>query len=166
MIQPENFWRMWETLCTRFGREADREEAALYLEYMEDMGMEEDQVERAARVVWASREFFPRPLDFVLAAHSDLLGKLRRAAMDYRTSEAAGWLTIVGGRPSLGLEVVRALGGIEQVAKMVDRGPDTFRREVEAHLDHVLAEMMTDTLPALGGPSGEVGTLPAATRED
>lgn len=65
MIDPEVWWRTWEKLCKRFKREPEQEEAGDYLTYLEGGGFDTEGAIRAAEVCWATREFFPRPADFV-----------------------------------------------------------------------------------------------------
>lgn len=158
-MKEEVFVPVWQALCQRFDHDVDLDEAQAYMDYLDTLGMEEDDFLQAAGRVWATREFFPRPVDFVLAAHAGLLSQIRKSALAWSKHER-GWLAMAGGKDSMAMEVVRSLGGMDQAMKLLDRGPDVFRREVEAHLDQVL--MSKDHLPALGGPSGEVGTLPAA----
>jgi len=65
-IDPEAWWQVWERkLCKRFNREADQEEASDYLEYLEQHGLDTATALAAASQVWATREFFPRPADFI-----------------------------------------------------------------------------------------------------
>ena len=149
MMDVEVFVDVWDRLCRRFGRDMDREEAMAYMDYLEAMGMGTEDFVAAARVVWARREFFPRPVDFIMASHSGLLMRLQTAALEYRQHDDARWLQTVGGRPSLGLDVVRALGGMEHVAKLLDRGTDVLRREVEDRLGRVLDGRTMEGAPPL-----------------
>lgn len=134
MIEREAFVGGWARLEERFG-EHDGSDA--YYEYLTDR-LTTAQFTAACRTVWATREFFPRPVDFVIAAHADLLSRIRQTAIAWSKDDGT-WLTKAGGKDSLAMDVVRSIGGVDQVLKLLDRGPGTFRREVEAHLDTVLA---------------------------
>jgi hypothetical protein len=67
MIDRHEFWAAWERLCRRFGRDLDKDEARDYHGYL-DPQLDTEEFLDAARKLWASREFFPRPDDFLDAA--------------------------------------------------------------------------------------------------
>jgi hypothetical protein len=67
MIDKHAFWAAWERLCRRFGRELDKDEAEDYHNYLDNQ-LDTEAFLAAARKLWASREFFPRPDDFVEAS--------------------------------------------------------------------------------------------------
>ena len=67
MIDKREFWSAWESLCRRFRRELDKDEAAEYHGYLSPQ-LDTEAFLIAARKLWASKEFFPRPDDFLEAA--------------------------------------------------------------------------------------------------
>ena len=66
MISHEVFMACWPRLCVRWGRTVGREEAALYYRFL-SARMDTEEFEIAAEMLWATREFFPKPADFVAA---------------------------------------------------------------------------------------------------
>ena len=67
MVNKRRFSEEWKRLCKRFNnRELDTEEANDYFEWLSER-MDTDRFLEAARHLWATREFFPRPVDFVEA---------------------------------------------------------------------------------------------------
>lgn len=65
MIDSAKFWPEWQRICKRFGRTAEASEAGDYLEYLDACGLDTQQAVEAARMVWATARFFPRPSDFL-----------------------------------------------------------------------------------------------------
>lgn len=65
MIDPVKFREIWAHLCARFNREVDANLAVSYLEYLTEL-MDTEEFVIAARAVWATGRFFPRPADFVV----------------------------------------------------------------------------------------------------
>lgn len=158
MDPAEFFTNVWTPLCRRFGKDLGQtDEAALYLEYL-NARLSEEQIRGAARALWATREFFPRPADFVLAAHAGVLRSLRSAAQAYTKDNRAPWLDMIGGRDSLGHQIVQAIGGgIGQIQALADRGAHVLRQEVD--------EVMNDLLLADGRePSALLPPAPSRAR--
>lgn len=162
-MTPERWWELWSRLCKRFRREIDAEEAALYLDYI-GLRLSGRQIEEAAQALWATREFFPRPVDFVLAAHVDVLRQVREAGQAFRENRnvslnnqnGRNWVQIAGGHDSMALAIIRQLGGIMEVEGLLGRGPAAVRREVEA----TLAAIVLDEAKAL--PESDYDLLGAA----
>lgn len=163
-MEPERWWQLWEVLCRRFGRQPLHDEAAMYLEYLDAL-LAPWQIESAVRAVWADREFFPRPADFVAAAHSDVLAKLRRAAWAHQSEPHAGtWALLVGVPDSLAFRVLKELGGITEVVTLLNRGTSAFRQVVEAEMSELLREDARQLPPLL--PANEERSLPKPTSSD
>jgi hypothetical protein len=74
MIDPAEFQTVWRHLLTRFGKTYDAGQAAAYLDYLSPE-MDTDTFKAAARSLWATAKWFPRPADFLLV----------RAAGEWRT---------------------------------------------------------------------------------
>ncbi len=150
MIDAHAFSEVWIRLCRRFGRDMQTDEAASYRAYLDDVGMTTDAFLAAAGQLWATREFFPRPADFLLV----------RIAQDWR------WLQLVldaynppGGQWNAelwdglsirGQEAVRFLGGLRAVKDQAQRDPARlFERFRDAyHLVVVEQSAKTRALPA------------------
>lgn len=71
MIEKDRFNRVWKHLCQRFNRDPNPSEAVLYLQWLSPQ-MNTEAFEEAARHLWATREFFPRPIDFLEAARPSI----------------------------------------------------------------------------------------------
>lgn len=150
------FFDRWVWLCRRFGKEASNLEAADYCDFVADR-LSLEQMRDAFRAIWSSREFFPRPVDFIMAAHAGIVTQLRAAADARRKdSQSAKWLEVAGGPHSVAMAVARAIGGIEAVYSLMEAGAGIMRKEVEA----TLAEILTDDARHEPGalPAGRQGT--------
>ncbi len=66
MIDTKEFNRAWKTLCRRFNRDLDGEEAAMYHKWLSER-MDTDRFLEAARHLWATCKFFPAPVEFLEA---------------------------------------------------------------------------------------------------
>lgn len=137
-VTPEEFFELWCGLCRRFRREPENLEAMMYLEYL-DVRLGAEQVREAVRSLWASAEFFPRPVDFVLAAHADVVTRLRKAAAMWQQNPQSSWALSLGS-DGITLAVLGAIGGIGQVQALAQVGAQVMRREVEATILEVLAD--------------------------
>lgn len=113
MIDRSVFRDEWAMLCERFRLTGQREPSSVmrqrYLEYLSPR-LDTEQFRAAARVVYAEREFFPRPIDFVdaagLSTETEALEQwdLCRRVMD-GSAEAEAAMT------DEGLSVLRLMGG-------------------------------------------------------
>lgn len=65
MIDSAVFAATWDRLCRRFGRKVDPDELSDYLDYLDASGLTTEEFVAAADAAWATREFFPRPADFL-----------------------------------------------------------------------------------------------------
>lgn len=65
MIDRDVFAEVWARLCRRFNRESDMAELQDYLAYLDASGLSTAEFVAAADAAWATREFFPRPADFL-----------------------------------------------------------------------------------------------------
>jgi hypothetical protein len=65
MIDQDVFAEVWGRLCRRFNREVDLAEADDYLAYLDACKLTTEEFVAAADAAWATREFFPRPADFL-----------------------------------------------------------------------------------------------------
>jgi hypothetical protein len=150
-VDPRRWWNLWQLLCRRFDRECRQDEAAAYLEYLDAL-LTPEEIEAAARAVWADREYFPRPADFLLAAHASVLARLRAAAREWnRDRGGRTWDELLGPQGSMARRVLRELGGVDHVSRLLDRGPLELRREVEHAVSQLLrvdAAQLPPLLPA------------------
>jgi hypothetical protein len=113
VIDPSEFKHVWDQLCVRFGQTNDAEAAAAYLEYLTDQ-METGQFIQAARALWATNRWFPRPADFVL------VGAAREWKLVIQAAEAYvppnwSWQTPWSQLSKRAQEACKALGGMTTV---------------------------------------------------
>lgn len=66
MIDRTAFAGAWKRLCRRFNRPVEADELAEWYAYLSPR-LETEEFLAAAQKLWASREFFPRPDDFLKA---------------------------------------------------------------------------------------------------
>lgn len=156
MIERSEFIQTWESLCKRFGRDVDGDEAKLYRTYLEGVGMETNEFLNAAGALWATREFFPRPADFLLvgaeATWVAVQEALRHAApgtswhMDENERQPRTKLKEAGARA---LAVVESLGGLYPFAEEWTKSPLRARRAfLDAYELRILEESSRVPLPA------------------
>lgn len=131
MIDDGVFRNWWADLCERFrmtGEDApSQRQMKRYYRYL-SARMDTDDFEAAAEAVWAEREFFPRPADFVEAARGDA----ESAAMDAweRVLEMAkNWRSAAPAEElgRAGRKALAQVGGIKKLA-LSDRSDLDFRR--------------------------------------
>ena len=79
-----------------------------YWKFLNDR-LSNEQFMAAARTVWATSRFFPRPADFLLAAYPRTLPELNRAADAWQKDRHVGGWT--NGLSQLALGVLHMLGG-------------------------------------------------------
>ena len=114
MIDPATFWTVWERICKRFNRQADRDMAMEYLAYLEAAGLETQEAHQAGLAIWAVNEFFPRPADFLSTqaalGWSAVLEWAERWNPHMDGSEARALIAAI---PPRAMAAVRALGGLD-----------------------------------------------------
>ena len=145
MIDEGVFRDEWTVLCERFGKDRSRLIARRYFEYLTERLTTEEFV-AAAKHLFAAREFFPRPVDFVSAAGADQRDALR----DWELCQAV----MEGGRDALlqmsdeGQRVARLLGGREKLRMTRVDKIDFVRRDFLA-LYRAGDELPPDRLPPM-----------------
>lgn len=162
MIDPEAFHELWSRLCRRFSRKVDNEEMADYLAYLEAVGLDTEQVTRAIEAVWATREFFPRPADFLAGEASGGWTAIRAFASKwtpYLSSDDARLL--LAAIPPRALKAMQSLGGIDVVKEAKDYA--RMRREYFDAFDRVLIEESAGPL-RLNAP--QLDLLPSSVNHD
>ena len=148
MIDPVVFRDVWTKLCHRFGRSVDNDEAADYLVYLEDNDTTTDDLLRAATKAWATREFFPRPVDLA----SESIGA--RALAEWEICEA-----VMEGRSGAferlsdtGRKLVRLLGGETILRQTQLENVVHVRREwlkLYADTEEIMAREASTALPPM-----------------
>lgn len=125
MIDKPAFADEWKRLCKRFNRQLDQDEARDYFDYLSPQ-IDTDAFVSAARKLWASREFFPRPDDFLEAANGTTEAE---AAEQWELCRRimAGERGILEQMTPAGRKTVALLGG-QQALRQTPVGEVHFRR--------------------------------------
>lgn len=147
MIDLEKFRGVWAHLCARFNRAPDPQQAVAYHDYLTEL-MDTEEFLAAARAVWATSRFFPRPADFLTVGAGGDWGRLLAAAAAYRQGSAE-WLRPWNELSPRGRAAAAKLGDITTIRAIYDRDVVRLRAAFlaayeEAAVDQVLA------LPAPG----------------
>ena len=133
MIEPAVFLTHWKRICRRFDRVFDAEnvsESGDYLDFL-SARMSTEDFDEAARSVWATARFFPRPADFL----SVQAGHEWRTVLEMATNfdrETWGQLTTAA---KLATEAVGGTDGIRasrELVKLRAAWLDAYEREVQA----------------------------------
>jgi hypothetical protein len=154
VIDPSEFKHVWDQLCVRFGQTNDAEAAAAYLEYLTDQ-METGQFIQAARALWATNRWFPRPADFVL------VGAAREWKLVIQAAEAYvppnwSWQTPWSQLSKRAQEACKALGGMTTVRTLWEKDVSKLKHEWErAYEQEAAAEVLA--LPAV--PMRQLGRV-------
>jgi hypothetical protein len=119
MIDRDVFAEVWAKLCRRFGRKVDPAEISDYLGYLDGSGLTTEAFVAAAEAVWATREFFPRPADFL--AGESLTGW--RALCELATTNQYEPEKIIAARskvPPRAFKALTAIGGTDLIREARD----------------------------------------------
>ncbi len=145
MIDKREFWAAWQGLCKRFSRTPDADEAGEWHDYLSPQ-LTTEEFQAAARKLWASREFFPRPDDFLEAArgstaeqaaaqwelcHRVMRGE--RGVLERMTPAGQRTVRLMGGAQALGqtsvdethfrrAEFLRFYGDAEEITRREEQG--------------------------------------------
>lgn len=126
MIDETQFFHAWRHICSRFNRTFEQEQALAYFEFLAEQ-MDTDGFLAAARSVWATAKFFPRPADFLVAgASGDWSVILRCMDLSHRKEAWHGeWSTLSERSRAACL----SLGGIPTMYEL--HGKDSIRLKNE-----------------------------------
>lgn len=132
MIDEGVFKNEWADLCERFRLtgedEPSQRQMKRYYSYLSER-MDTDSFREASEAVWARREFFPKPTDFVEAVQGDAEERAHEV-WDAVLEMASDWRNA---RPSevldeAGQKALRQVGGVKKLALM-DKADLDFRRK-------------------------------------
>lgn len=159
MIDHAQFMDVWGHLCQRFGRDLNAGEAKLYRAYLEGQNFTTEQFLIAARVLWATREFFPRPADFLFhMASSDWEGVLEFKAIQEQRQLVEGEFREVRSQviSDRGWRAFLSIGGMEALKNTRD-----LLRFRQAFFDAYDRQVAADTTRSM---SQEIGNGPTHPR--
>jgi len=147
MIDQAAFIRAWRHLCTRFGRKVDADEAAEYLDFL-DGQLDTDSFLAAARVLWATAKWFPRPADFVLVGAAGEWRLVLEAVDRYAPPDTA-WLKPWGALSDRSREACQQLGGLAAMRAVYERDVLRLKAAWEAAYEQEVGlEAAATLLPA------------------
>jgi hypothetical protein len=119
MIDREAFAQVWARLCRRFNREADPAEVQDYLDYLDASGVTTEAFVAASEAAWATREFFPRPADF-LAGESVRGWRALQAMAGLGQYEPEKIKAARDAVPIRAWKAIQAIGGIDAIREARD----------------------------------------------
>lgn len=158
MIDRQAFHRAWEHICARFGRDPDPRQEAAYFEFLSAQ-MDTEEFTAAARAVWATAKWFPRPADFLfLASTTDWRHVL--AAVEACVSPSFDWFPHFERVSKIGQDACRSLGGIPTMRTIWERDILRLKKAWEEAVEAEAANAVV-TGPALGKGPGRPVVMPA-----
>lgn len=149
MIDRADFANAWKHLCGRFRRRNDPAQAAAYYDFLADQ-MDTAEFLQAARALWATARYFPRPADFVLVAGAAEWPTVLRAVAEY-TPPHGQWHQHWRELSPRAVEACRRLGGIEGMRAAYERDVLRLKTEWERAFEQATADAVL-ALPAPGAP--------------
>lgn len=147
MIDLEKFRSTWAHLCTRFGRDNDPQQAAAYFEYLTEQ-LDTEEFLRAARAIWATARWFPRPADFLTVGATGDWQLVLDAAAAYNPPDAS-WFEHWKKLSPRGVAAAKQLGGITAMRSIYDRDVLRLRTAfLEAFEAAAAHQVLTTALPS------------------
>lgn len=154
MIALDEFTPAWEHLCARFGKEPDARQSAAYYGFLSER-METDEFLRAARTLWATAKWFPRPADFLGLGASDDWQLVLNSAAAYNPPDAS-WHEHWKQLSPRGAAAARQLGGISAIKPLYDRDVIRLRSAfLEAYEAVAVQDVLAAPLPQKRVTAGE-----------
>lgn len=145
MIDRNEFQSAWAMLCERFGKTYEGNQAAAYYRYLNDQ-MDTEGFVRAARALWATARWFPRPADFLLVGAAGEWALVLAAAEAY-TPPAWEWSQHWQRMTERGREACRAIGGMTTIRALWERDVTKLKAEWERAFEQSMAAEVL-SLPA------------------
>lgn len=118
-IDREVFAAVWERLCRRFNRDVNHDESLDYLTYLDASGLDTEAFMQAAEAAWATREFFPRPADFLAGESLRGWRALRELAgtSQYEPDKLKAARAAI---PKRAWQAIQAIGGVDAIREARD----------------------------------------------
>lgn len=150
MIARELFLEHWQRICRRFDKAFDRSNLRDAEDYMDFLGprMSDEEFDEAARAVWATAKWFPRPADFLAVQAANEWRTVLELAQAF---EAETWAQLT----TAAKMATEALGGTAAIRKARDVGR-TRERWIDAYEREVQAE---SAVKRLASPNDEIGQI-------
>lgn len=123
MLDKTQFAKTFALLAARFGKDFGDQAGPLsagYFTYLDACGLSDVDLERAARAIFATHKFFPRPADF-LCAHLASEWAVVLDALDACRPPDYGWAPYFKILSGKGRNACLALGGIPTMREIADK---------------------------------------------
>lgn len=147
MIDRDAFKKAWDHILARFGRQWNREQAEMYYAYLNDL-MDTDDFLTAARAVWASNTFFPRPADFLTVRAGSEWPLVLKCAEGFHPPDwpwAESWKQLTPRAQG----ACRRLGGMDAIRNLWTKDPARLRTQfLAAFEEEATAEVLALPTPA------------------
>ena len=147
MIAPELFARWWRTMYERFPGKPDPDAASAYYSFLSER-MDDRTFEQAARALWASEEYFPRPARFLeiraLLAWPAVLEHCRRLHVRGTDDEQLAQIRAhleANPVPKIARVAIEQLGGRYAMRERIEKDPSRAKR---MYLETVLDAIAID----------------------
>lgn len=167
MIDKGVFTDEWKALLVRFGRKVDdanKEQGRRFYAFLSPQ-MDTEAFVRAARSVWATSRFFPRPADFLLVESGPVWAQIMDLLRAYSPPAwgngitAHQWWERWQALPQAARDAADAIGDVEQLQKLAQTQSIRFREQWERTFEQQRTSEAVAALPpprrTLSLPSGQ-----------
>lgn len=152
MIDKKVFHREWVPLAARFGKEENVGQEAAYWAFLNPL-MGDEEFTAAARTIWATAKWFPRPADFLLVnAAAEWAGVME--CME-RSGRLHAWHEQYAALPERARKACMALGGVPILKTLHDKDPIRAKTEWERALEQATAGEVLQIEAAAARPALE-----------
>lgn len=163
MIDRKEFLKAWQAIEERFGRTPDPKMAAMYLAFLTEQ-METAEFLAAARTIWATAKFWPRPADFLTLGPAGEWPIVVRCIDGFRApdwpwvkpgpdGELSPWHSL----SERSRAACRQMGGMDVLKATYERDPIRAKTEWERALEQTTADAVLQL-----AATGTFRTLPPA----
>ncbi len=159
MIDKAVFVEEWKALLVRFGRKVDdanTEQGRRFYAFLSPL-MDTETFTSAARSVWATSRFFPRPADFLTTQATEVWAEMSALLRAYNPPiwgerySATEWWQAWRALPDAATDAADALGTAEQLQKLLHSHSMKLREQWERlYEQHTVTEAVKALPPAKG----------------
>lgn len=146
MIEVEIFKRHWRELLQRFGKPWDRNVAAAYYAFLSEV-MDTEAFTSAARAIWATATWFPRPAEF-LTAHAGADWPLVLRCIDGFRPPDWPWQKPWAEMSARGQAACNRLGGMESLKTAHAKDPLRLKKAWEEAYEQCVGSEVLALPPA------------------
>lgn len=156
MIDKTVFAREWKSLLVRFGRKVDdanKEQGRRFYVFLSPQ-MDTETFLAAARSVWATSRFFPRPADFLTSRSTEVWAEVVKLLRGYSPPvwggaySASEWWDAWRALPPAAQEAADALGDVEQLQRLLNTQSMRLREQWERSYEQRAVSDAVQAIPA------------------